>query len=211
MRPVAAARDETPIDRLRRAAGEIRATTAGRAARGLRHDDADGDAGTFATDDAIGFDPFPMLRAMQETQADYVVIGQVAGILHGSREPTGDLDLLWDGSPAAVERMTEAFAVAGVVLRDEDFAVVEPAAHPAALQGAKVYFEGLGCAGDLCTPRLPWGELDVAAFLRRKVWATDGALTVPYLCLDDLITMREALDGPKHARRVRELERLRSD
>jgi hypothetical protein len=73
-----------------------------------------------------------------------------------------------------------------------------------------VYFEGLGCAGDLCTPRLPWGALDVTAFLRRKVWATDGSLAVPYLCLADLLTMRKALGGPKHARRVRELERLRS-
>jgi hypothetical protein len=73
-----------------------------------------------------------------------------------------------------------------------------------------VYFEGLGCAGDLCTPRLPWGALDVTAFLRRKVWAADGSLAVPYLCLADLLTMRKALGGPKHARRVRELERLRS-
>src|SRR5687768_16034885 len=65
------------IDRLRTVCDEIRANTQNRPRRGVRHDDADGDVGTFASDDAIGFDPFPMLAVMQATGSNYAVFGQV--------------------------------------------------------------------------------------------------------------------------------------
>ena len=198
----------TPIDHLKAVCEEIRAQTEARRPRGVRHDAADAEVGTFGSDDAIGFDPLPMLAAMHATECNYAVFGQVAGILHGSADPTGDLDILWDGSVHAVDKMAREFEGAGVVLRDEDFKLVEPADYRAALAGAKVYFEGLGCAGDLCTPRLRWGALNVTAFLDRKLWAHSDELAVPYLSLDDLLTMRTAVLGAKHARRVRELELL---
>jgi hypothetical protein len=43
----------------------------------------------------------------------------VAGILHGSEEPTGDLDILWDGAEDNRGRLAESLARAGVRLRDE--------------------------------------------------------------------------------------------
>ena len=61
------ASDTTPIERLRTVCEQIRAQTADLVPRGVRHDDADGVVGTAATDDAIGFDPFPMLVLMQGT------------------------------------------------------------------------------------------------------------------------------------------------
>lgn len=131
-----------PIDHLRAVCENIRAQTQGRAPRGVRHDDADAEVGTFGSDDAIGFDPFPMLAVMPTSGASYAVFGQVAGILHGSSEPTGDLDILWDGSADGVDGMVHAFQAAGVVLRDEDFNRLEPADYRTALAGAKVYFEG---------------------------------------------------------------------
>jgi hypothetical protein len=202
--------EQLPIERLRAVCEETRTQTQDRPPRGVRHDDADGDIGTFGSDDAIGFDPFPMLAVMQATKANYAVFGQVAGILHGSVEPTGDLDILWDGTADDVETMAAEFERAGVTLRDADFNVVRRSDFRSALAGTKVYFDGLGSAGDLCTLRLPWGALDVAGFLARKVWAHSGELSVPYLGLDDLLAMRRAVAGGKHARRVRELERLAS-
>lgn len=199
------------IDHLRVVCEQIRAQTKGRAPLGVRHDDADGEIGTFGSDDAIGFDPFPMLGVLQTTGADYAVFGQVAGILHGSSDPTGDLDILWDGSADAIDGIAHTLEAGGVVLRGEDFNRVDPSDYRSALAGAKVYFEGLSSAGDLCTPRLRWGSLDVASFLRRKVWAKAGPLAVPYLSLEDLLTMRRAVTGTKHARRIRELEDLASE
>ena len=149
-----------------------------------------------------------MLALMQTTGDEYAVFGQVAGILHGSSEPTGDLDLLGDGSHDTLDRMATSFEAAGVILRDEDFNLVEVAEYRQALTGAKVYFEGLHSAGDLCTPRLRWGSLDSNAFLRRKVWAYEESLAVPYLTVEDLLAMRKTVPGAKHKRRTLELERL---
>src|SRR6185369_13575607 len=107
-----------PIGRLDAAVARIAAHTAGRARTALGHDDADGETGSIDSDDAIGFDPRPLLRALHRHGLRVAVIGQVAGILHGSTELTGDLDLLWDGDPAAAPRMAAAFA--GSVLRADD-------------------------------------------------------------------------------------------
>ncbi len=196
----------TPIERLRAATQHIGERTNGLAARGVRHDAADDVIGTFHTDDAIGFDPFPMLALMQNTGANYAIFGQVAGIMHGSIELTGDLDILWDGGELGRERMAEAFAAGGVTPRDEDGVI--SAGLPATLGAPKTYFEGIGCAGDLCTPNLRWGVLDVTAFLGNKVWAFSDSLVVPYLALEDLITMRRARARPKDSRRAEELEGL---
>jgi hypothetical protein len=82
---------ELAVKRLDEAIDRLRQATAGRERRGLRHEDADDVAGTADTDDAIGFSPLPLLRALHEHGALVVVIGQVAGIMHGSRELTGQL------------------------------------------------------------------------------------------------------------------------
>ncbi|MGW2699055.1 hypothetical protein [Streptomyces sp. NPDC001340] len=76
-------------------------------------EEADDVAGTFATDGALGFDPIPFLRALCEARSHAVVIGQVAGIMHGSIELTGDLDLLWDGTPEQAHALRNALTATG--------------------------------------------------------------------------------------------------
>jgi len=131
------AADARPLERLQAACDETRSRTAGRAPGGVRHEEADDVIGTFDTDDAIGFDPFPMLAIMQRTGANYAVFGQVAGIMHGSAELTGDLDILWDGDSAAIDDLAEAFSAADLTLRDEHFEVVAEPAYRATLGGRK--------------------------------------------------------------------------
>jgi hypothetical protein len=94
---VFAGADDEACARLRAAVRSLAIVTRGRTPTGMSHGDSDDVVGTVASDDAIGFDPFPLLAALHEAGAQAVVIGQVAGILHGSSELTGDLDLLWDG------------------------------------------------------------------------------------------------------------------
>jgi hypothetical protein len=93
--------DDVAVQRLRDAVARLREETRGRVLIGRSHEEADEVAGTVATDDAVGFDPFPLLRAFHDCGGKVVVISQVAGIMHGSREPAGDLDLLWGGQCAA--------------------------------------------------------------------------------------------------------------
>lgn len=198
----------SPAARLDDAISRLRTLTAKRGRTGVGHDDADDDAGTVATDDAIGFDPLPLLRALDGAAARAAVIGQVAAILHGSAELTGDLDLLWSGQEAEIPAMVAAFTAASAQLSDDDGAPV--ALDTEAFRRPKVMFRTPSASGDCCTPALPWGGLDVAAFAARADLAETGDGTqIRYLNLEDLLAMREALGRPKDIRRAAELRQLR--
>jgi hypothetical protein len=199
--------DEEILDRLRQAVLRTAEVTSGRSATGRGHDDADDSVGTIGTDDACGFDPFPLLRSLHRAGARAVVIGQVAGILHGSRELTGDLDLLWSGDPVQARPMVAAFAAVGGSLSDDDGAPIT--LGPDAFLCPKVQFSSPGASGDCCTPALPWGSLDVAAYLDRALTVTDrDGFEIHYLQREDLIRMRRAVGRPKDLRRATEFEHL---
>lgn len=193
------------IGRLEEAVRRLGEATAGRRRSGRRHEDADDDSGTVATDDAIGFNPLPLLRSLAEHGAVVAVMGQVAGIMHGSRELTGDLDLLWDGDRRQAPALAAAFAEAGATLADADGRPVR--CEPAAFGLPKVLFRSASASGDCCTPALPWGDLPIAAFLARcRVAVAPDGLVVRYLDRADLVRMRRVVGRPKDLRRALELE-----
>lgn len=184
--------------RLRQAVRRTRDVTRDRAATGRSPEEADDLAGTFATDGALGFDPFPFLRALHEAGSHAVVVGQVAGIMHGSTELTGDLDLLWDGTPEQARALRDALVATGC-------------ARVPDLDRAQAAYRVTGVGGDLCTPALSWGGMDVAPCPARAADAHDpSGFTIRYAALDDLIRMRRAIGRPKDHRRADELERLRT-
>jgi len=198
---------DDPLARLDAAVGRLATLTAGRDRTGTTHDDGDDVVGTVGTDDAIGFDPRRLLRALDEAGAVVVVMGQVAGILHGSAELTGDLDLLWDGRAEQRAALVEAFAAVGAGLVDDDGCAVP--CDEAAFALPKVQFATAPASGDCCTPALPWGALDVTAFVDRALVATDRDGTrIRYVAADDLIAMRRAVGRPKDLRRADELEAI---
>lgn len=199
--------DHPPVRRLREAVARTAAATRDRTRTGLSHDDADDDLGTWGSDDAIGYDPMPLLSALSSSGCRAVVIGQVAGIMHGSTELTGDLDLLWDGDPGQVPDLVAAFTAAGAEVFDSDGRPLPVDAAAFALP--KVTFRTRTASGDCCTPALPWGGLDVTGFIERAATVTADGLVIHYLGLDDLIAMREALDRPKDRRRATELRGIR--
>jgi hypothetical protein len=134
-------------------------------------------------------------------------MGQVAGIMHGSRELTGDLDLLWDGDRKQAPALAAAFAAAGATLADPEGRPLP--CESAAFGSAKVLFRSALASGDCCTPALPWGDLPVAGFLARCRVTTGGdGLAIRYLDRTDLIRMRRAVARPKDLRRASELESL---
>jgi hypothetical protein len=195
-----------PVRRLREALRRLAGQTRGRPRSGLTHQDADDVTGTVGTDDAAGFDPLPLLRTLDLAGAQVVVIGQVAGIMHGSEELTGDLDLLWDGSAAQAGLLAAAFTQASAQLTNDDGAPVP--CDPEAFRLPKVLFRTATASGDCCTPALPWGNLPVADFLGRCETASAGDFTIRYLSRQDLIQMRQAIGRPKDLRRTAELQAL---
>jgi len=127
-----------PLELLRAAVERTRVLTQGRPTTGRSHDGADDTVGSFATDSALRFDPFPLLAAVHRAGARVVVIGQVAGIMHGSVELTGDLDLLWDGAAAQAGALAAAFGSLRSRLHDDDGALLMPGpeAFVSAAQGS---------------------------------------------------------------------------
>lgn len=195
-----------PGRRLTDAIGRIRAVTAGRAPTGVDHDHADEVHGTIDSDDAIGFDPMPLLRAFDRHGARVVIMGQVAGILHGSTELTGDVDLLWSGAVGEAAAMAAAFDAVAARLWDDDDRPVATEAGAFALP--KVTFRTSSAAGDCCTPSLPWRGLDVAGMIERAEATTVDGVELHYLTVRDLLSMRSIVTRPKDVRRVEELRRL---
>lgn len=197
-----------PIDQLTNAVRLGQLATVDRPVTGVAHDDADGDVGSFATDDARGFDPLPLLTALSRHGARVVVMGQVAGILHGSTELTGDLDLLWDGSDTQAPLLAAAFASCGASITDADGTALALDAHAFSLP--KVFFRSPTASGDCCTPKLPWGGLDIDGIIERADVATGpNGVVVSFVNADDLIAMRRAVGRVKDLRRNAELEALR--
>ncbi|MGW8688687.1 hypothetical protein ACWGNN_48435 [Streptomyces sp. NPDC055817] len=188
---------QTAALRLRQAIARTEDATRERIPIGRRPEEADDLLGTFATDGALGFDPFPFLQAIHDAGSRAVVIGQVAGIMHGSTELTGDLDLLWDGTPDEAHALRDALALCGCTELPD-------------LDRSQVVYRITGASGDLCTPALPWGAMDVTPCLTSAETTRDPAgFTIRYAALDDLIRMRRALGRPKDHRRADELARLR--
>jgi hypothetical protein len=196
----------TPLGRLDLAVRRIRDHVGTRAPRGVSHDDADDVVGTIECDDAVGFAPLALLESLDRHEARAVVIGQVAGIMHGSQELTGDLDLLWSGTASEAPRFAAAFADVEASLFDDDHRPVPLDDDAFALP--KVLFHSACASGDCCTPRLPWGTLDIVGVLNRGERATEHGVTVHYAALTDLMAMRRASGRPKDLRRADELARL---
>lgn len=196
----------TPLERLDLAVRRIGEYVGDRVRRGVAHDDADDTYGTIECDDAVGFDPMPLLSALDRHGARAVVIGQVAGIMHGSRELTGDLDLLWSGAPDQAPRFLAAFTEIDARIFDDDRRPLPLDIDAFALP--KVMFQSAGASGDCCTPALPWGELDIVGVLERAEVADEGGVTVHYASRTDLIAMRRASARAKDLRRAEELARL---
>ena len=198
---------DAAVDRLRAAVCRLAVEVGTRPRSGRSHQEADDVVGTADTDDAYGFDPLPLLRALDERGARVAVMGQVAGIMHGSRELTGDLDLLWDGDIAQAPALAAAFGAVAAGLTDDD-GVPVPCA-PASFALPKVLFRSPTASGDCCTPALPWGDLPVEDFLTRcRVATAEEGFAIRYLDRPDLIRMRRAVGRPKDLRRAEELERL---
>ncbi len=192
-----------PQERLRIALLRIARATENREPSGQTHESADDIIGTIDCDDAIGFDPLPLLGSLDRAGVKAVVIGQVAGILHGSLELTGDLDLLWLGNEDEVAGMVTAFAGVDASLSDDDGRSVT--CGPAAFGLPKVNFRSVQVSGDCCTPSLPWGTLDVRQFMGRAESCEVNGVRINYVSKPDLITMRLAAGRPKDLRRAAEL------
>lgn len=62
-------------------------------------------------------EPAPLLEALTRHGVDFVLIGGLAGLVHGSAYPTFDLDIAYARDVANLERLARALDEIGVILR----------------------------------------------------------------------------------------------
>jgi hypothetical protein len=137
------------------------------------------------------FEPRPLLRALAEHGVEYVVVGGLAGMAHGSSFPSFDLDVVYARSPENLERLAACLRELGARLRGA------PPDVPFLLD-EKTLRAGLDF-----TFTTSFGSLDLLGeppceTLRERATAVeiDGVPTL-VASLDDLIRMKEAAGRPK--------------
>jgi nucleotidyltransferase AbiEii toxin of type IV toxin-antitoxin system len=149
-----------------------------------------------------------ILRRLVERGVDFVVIGGIAGVLHGSARNTFDLDICFATDDANLAALGEVLTALGARLKgvDENVPFVPDAR---ALRGI-----------ELLTLVTSLGELDVLTRppgapayrdLRRNADRYDiGGFNVSVASIDDLIAMKQAAGRAKDLLDVEELEALKS-
>jgi hypothetical protein len=137
----------------------------------------------------------PALRVLVDFGVDFVVVGGLAGIGHGSQYPTSDLDIAYDRAPENLQRLVDALQELGARLRGA------PADVPFLLDAERLR------AGANFTFITSFGPLDILGDpagappydqLRHEAGEMDfGGLVVPVASLDHLIRMKEAAGSTK--------------
>lgn len=136
-----------------------------------------------------------LLRALEGNAVDFVLVGGLAGLLHGSAYPTFDLDVVYARDRGNVARMTAALREIGVRLRgalaDLPFVLDERTIE----NGSNFTFDTrfgpfdiLGHADGMP----PYEELRANS----KVGTIDG-IEVRVASIDDLISMKRAANRTK--------------
>jgi hypothetical protein len=148
-----------------------------------------------------------ILRRLVERGVDFVVIGGIAGVLHGSARNTFDLDICFATDEANVAALGEVLVALGARLKGVDD-VVPFVPNARTLRQV-----------ELLTLVTTFGELDVLARppgapaysdLRRNADRYDlGGFNVSVASIDDLIAMKQAAGRAKDLLDIEELEAIK--
>ena len=165
-----------------------------------------------ASDDAGRFRPRRLLEVLGEYEVDYILIGGVAGAIHGAPFTTVDLDAVPAVQRANLDRLAAALDDLEAVLRDADTPEgirVEWSGH--LLKKALTEFRFLRFDtrfGYLDLLYRPAGTKGFADLARDAVDYDLDAVRVRVAALDDVIRMKQAAGRPRDLEHLPTLRRL---
>lgn len=144
------------------------------------------------------FTPDKILAALIDHQVDFVVIGGLAALAHGSHIPTRDVDITPDADLANLGRLSAALRELGAQVRFGD--EVLPFDHDAVSLAAAGVWSLRTVFGELDISMVPNGTQGYADLVRD---ATDESIldvVVPVASLADVIRSKQAANRPKDQR-----------
>jgi hypothetical protein len=156
-------------------------------------------------------DPTCLFSTLNDLRVDYVLIGGLAAVLHGSTAMTNDADIVPDPRTANLENLSDALGELEARLRvDESPEGVAFDAHPALLASMSMLNMTTRC-GDLDLTFSPAGLDNYAGIRSRSATFTIDDLEIRVASLDDIIRSKTAADRPKDHATLPILHALREE
>lgn len=156
-------------------------------------------------------DPIEILRELVRHDVRFVVIGGIAGALHGSTTLTADLDILYERDRDNIKNLADALAAIGAVRRDLPAGVKAPLDARTLRNGTNVLLTtrhgDLDCIGETPSGRFTYAQ--IAPTAERVRIGSD--LEIEVASLDELIRMKRATGRAKDRVELETLSALRDE
>lgn len=156
--------------------------------------------------DWVDFRPADMLGVLVARGVDFVVIGGLAAVLHGSSRITQDLDVAYSPEPANLEALGQALVELDAKLYGlaEDVPLVPDARTLAGTETLTLATR----LGKLDLLRAPTGAPRYRDLRTRAQLVTTGDFAVRIAHTDDLISMKRSAGRTKDLADIEELEAI---
>jgi hypothetical protein len=160
---------------------------------------------------AAPLDPVGLFRVLAAHRVDYVLIGGMAAVLHGSPAATGDADIVPARTADNLARLAAALTDLHARIRslaEPDGLAFEP--HPELLSSMAMLNLTTRC-GDLDLTVMPSGTGGYDELLPGAIRFDIDGIEVAVASLDDVIRSKRAADRPKDRAMLPLLEALRDE
>jgi hypothetical protein len=141
------------------------------------------------------YDPGPALTAFADAGVDFVLIGGLAGIAHGSAYPTYDLDVMYSRERGNLERLADVLRDLGATLRGAPPDLPFQLDADTLEEGGNFTFETRFGAIDILA--YPEGAASYEEVKRAASEIDFSGRRVLVASLDHLIAMKDAADRRK--------------
>lgn len=153
-------------------------------------------------------DPEAIFASLARYEVEYVLIGGLAAVLHGSPLPTLDADICPARHPENLARLAAALVDLDARLRTSDTPGGVPFPRDADFLGSVDLLNLVTRAGDLDIAFLPAGGVDYTILATRARPVRVREVTIPVADLEDIIRSKEAANRPKDQRTLPVLRQL---